>query len=202
MYTGVDMRLAKKYAVPAELALLYEFTNSLDLRRFVEQGTPHTRHDELATTSQLEEWMRARRLLESSARISAKEHQRVLALRDAMREYLQNAIAHRVDSVATARLNACSVEFPLALKVSDDGQVRLWPAPGSSQIGRVLAELQSLAETHRLHRLKMCASEECQWVFYDRSKPSNRRWCSSSLCGNRDKTRSYRRRRRETQGSS
>jgi hypothetical protein len=28
--------------------------------------------------------------------------------------------------------------------------------------------------------------------FYDRSKPGNRRWCSSVLCGNREKTRSYR----------
>ena len=40
-----------------------------------------------------------------------------------------------------------------------------------------------------LDRLKMCASDECRRVFFDRSKPATRRWCMSSLCGNRMKTR-------------
>ena len=34
-------------------------------------------------------------------------------------------------------------------------------------------------------------------MFYDRSKPTTRRWCSSLLCGNRQKTRAYRARQRE-----
>jgi CGNR zinc finger len=52
--------------------------------------------------------------------------------------------------------------------------------------------LHRLAQGDRLDRLKMCASDACRWIFYDRSKPGNRRWCSSVLCGNREKTRSYR----------
>jgi predicted RNA-binding Zn ribbon-like protein len=59
-----------------------------------------------------------------------------------------------------------------------------------------LAELHRLGEVGRLDRLKMCASNECHWVFYDLSKPGNRRWCSSILCGNREKTRNYRSRKR------
>ena len=47
-----------------------------------------------------------------------------------------------------------------------------------------------------LDRLKMCAAEECRRVFYDRSKPATRRWCMSTLCGNRIKTRTYRARHR------
>ena len=35
-----------------------------------------------------------------------------------------------------------------------------------------------------------------QWIFLDRSKPGNRRWCSSLICGNRQKTRDYRKRSR------
>jgi hypothetical protein len=49
-----------------------------------------------------------------------------------------------------------------------------------------------LAETDRLARLKICASDECHWTFFDRSKPANRHSCSSSRCGNRQKTRAYR----------
>ena len=45
-------------------------------------------------------------------------------------------------------------------------------------------------------RLKMCAAEECRQVFFDRSKPETRRWCMSTLCGNRIKTLAYRERRR------
>ena len=56
----------------------------------------------------------------------------------------------------------------------------------------ILAELHRLAQGDRLDRLKMCASDACRWIFYDRSKPGNRRWCSSVLCGNREETRSYR----------
>ena len=192
------MRLSKKYAVPSDLALLYEFTNSLDVRSYVEQGISHTATDELATAAQLQAWMQARGLLEARARIGAKDHQRVLDLRAALRSFLQLEPEQRADATLAAALTHCSVHFPLVLNVASDAQVRLLPAPSSSQIGRVLAQLNTLAETGRLDRLKMCASEECGWVFFDRSKPSNRRWCSSTLCGNRDKTRSYRRRLRET----
>jgi predicted RNA-binding Zn ribbon-like protein len=201
MYTGVDMRLSKKYEVPLQLALLYEFTNSLDLRRYVEQGTAHAGSDEFATASMLEEWMRARGLLAPRARINTKEHHRVLKLRDALRSFLRLAPDQRTDAAVTVSLNNNSADFPLVLNVSSDAQASLLAAPGSSQIGRVLGELYSLTVTGRLDRLKVCASEECRWIFYDRSKPSNRRWCSSKLCGNRDKTRAYRRRLRGDEAS-
>jgi predicted RNA-binding Zn ribbon-like protein len=43
----------------------------------------------------------------------------------------------------------------------------------------------------------MCAAEECRRVFFDGSKPATRRWCISTLCGNRAKTRTYRERHRD-----
>jgi predicted RNA-binding Zn ribbon-like protein len=60
----------------------------------------------------------------------------------------------------------------------------------------VVAELYDGATQGTLDRLKMCAAEECRRVFYDRSKPATRRWCMSTLCGNRIKTRTYRARHR------
>jgi predicted RNA-binding Zn ribbon-like protein len=61
----------------------------------------------------------------------------------------------------------------------------------------IVAELYDGSRNGTLDRLKMCASDECHRVFFDRSKPSTRRWCMSSLCGNRMKTRSYRERQRK-----
>jgi len=72
----------------------------------------------------------------------------------------------------------------------------------ANQLGRVLAELNRLAETAQLDRLKMCDSPECHWVFFDRSKPAHRRWCSSERCGNRQKVRAYRARHRSDDGGA
>jgi hypothetical protein len=56
----VFKRLSEKLAIPSDLALLYDFVNSLDLRRldprrYVEQGTAHDPSDGLATPAQLRE---------------------------------------------------------------------------------------------------------------------------------------------------
>jgi predicted RNA-binding Zn ribbon-like protein len=191
------MRLSTRFLVPSELALLYDFVNSVDLRQYVEKGEQHSQHDELATPRQLEEWMRERGLAPASARVSAHAHRLSLKLREAVRGYLQVMPEERAAAAeAAARLNDLSHAFPLTIAVSGNGQVMLEPAPGSSALARVLAEVYLLATTARLDRLKVCSSEECRWVFYDRSKPGNRRWCSSALCGNRHKTRTYRQRHR------
>jgi predicted RNA-binding Zn ribbon-like protein len=193
------MHLSEKFSVPPEIALLYDFANSLDLRRYVEQGVAHVVGDELATTTQLESWLRARGLLEEGTRLGAEDHRSALALREALRSFLQLApIDREIDAAAAERLNAAAVRFPLTLKVLQGGRVALAPSRLShvGGLGNVLAELQRLAEVERLDRLKMCASEECHWVFFDRSKPANRRWCNAALCGNRQKTRAWRERRR------
>jgi predicted RNA-binding Zn ribbon-like protein len=44
-------------------------------------------------------------------------------------------------------------------------------------------------------RLKLCSAEDCRWAFYDTSRNGGGRWCSMEACGNRNKTRAYRRRR-------
>jgi len=191
------MRLSDKYDVPEELALLYDFVNTLDRRAYVEQGAVHTGGDELATPRQMEAWLRQRRLLPAANHIDARDHRRALDLRDALRSFLELSPADRQNAGVARRLSAASRDFPLTLTASSEGAVTLQPAPGSSALGRVLVQLYGLAKTERLARLKTCASAECHWVFFDRSKPANRQWCSSSLCGNRQKTRAYRQRQRE-----
>lgn len=198
----VSMRLAQRYDVPEELALLYEFVNTLDCRRYVEGGAAHAGGDELATPRDLESWMRARGLLRAGEHVDAAQHRRALELRDALRGFLQLPPGDRPRNAGAARrLTALSRGFPLTLTVAADGVVRLRPAPGSSALGRVLSEVYGLAMTGQLERLKACASDECRWIFFDRSKPANRRWCSSALCGNRQKTRTYRRKHRDGGGA-
>lgn len=193
----VSMKLSEKYAVPPELALLYDFVNTLDRRRYVESGMTHAGGDEIETPRMLESWMLERGLLRRGERVDARQHRSVLELRKTLRDFLENPPETRSEARETARqLTAASREFPLMLAVSDHGEIELTPAPGSTALGRVLSEMIGLAQTGQLTRLKTCASDECHWIFFDRSKPANRHWCSSSVCGNRQKTRAYRLRQR------
>jgi predicted RNA-binding Zn ribbon-like protein len=192
----VPMRLSEKFPVPGDIALLYDFVNSIDLRRYVERGVAHEPADELATPAQLQRWLEARDLVKGGAKVSRAEHREALALRDALRIFLSATPAERTR--AAAPFEALAARFPLGVAASRDGGLDLRPIArhATSGLGDVLVELVRLSDSGRLARVKICDSDECRWIFYDRSKPSNRRWCSSDRCGNREKTRTYRDRQR------
>lgn len=189
----VSMRHSEKYDVPTELALLYDFVNTLDQRRYVENGVAHGGGDEIDTARKLEAWMGAHGLLARGAHVGAREQTAALELRKGLRAFLLIPPGQRARAKEEARLlSAASRKFPLILGICDEGAVELIPAPGSSALGSVLQQVIALAQTGRLERLKTCAADECRWIFFDRSKPANRHWCSSARCGNRRKTRAYR----------
>lgn len=71
--------------------------------------------------------------------------------------------------------------FALELDAAQIG----WEAEIAS-IARSFAE--SLIRERQGH-LKICANEDCRWIFVDRTKGNVRRWCSDSTCGNRDRVR-------------
>jgi hypothetical protein len=127
------MRLSKQYTVPHEIALLYEFANSLDLRRFVQQGGAHVSNDELGTAQQLKAWMSGRGLLEAGENVDTPHHRRAMALRDALRSFLAVAPEDRWREVTAARrLNDAGATFPLVVTSPTPGLLlcnpRLVPA--------------------------------------------------------------------------
>jgi len=188
------MKLSEKFGIPGDLGLLYDFVNSLDLRRYVERGAAHDPSDELATPAQLRDWLQTRGLLDDGVDVSEAEHREALQLREALRIFLAAPPGAR--SSAAGPLVTSAGGFLLEVASAADGVLDLRPvaARATSGLGRVLVELVRLSDDGRLERVKTCDSNECRWVFYDRSKPSNRRWCSSERCGNREKTRIYRKR--------
>jgi predicted RNA-binding Zn ribbon-like protein len=190
------MRLSEKFPIPGDVALLYDFVNSIDLRQYLERGIAHEPGDELATPVQLQKWLQARGLLKRGAKVSRAEHCEALELRDALRIFLSATPADRAS--AAGPLEALAARFPLGVTASPDRGLDLRPIArrATSGLGDVLVELVRLSNSGRLARVKTCDSDECRWIFYDRSKPSNRRWCSSDRCGNREKTRTYRDRQR------
>jgi predicted RNA-binding Zn ribbon-like protein len=71
--------------------------------------------------------------------------------------------------------------FALALRPAQIG----WQSEVAS-IARGFAD--SLLHQAKGH-LKICANDDCRWIFVDRSKGNVRRWCSDATCGNRDRVR-------------
>ncbi|MDQ5834857.1 MAG: CGNR zinc finger domain-containing protein, partial [Actinomycetota bacterium] len=51
-------------------------------------------------------------------------------------------------------------------------------------------------ENGQWERLKACPRETCFWAFYDRSKNRSGRWCRMEECGNIEKARAFRERKR------
>ena len=189
------MRLSKKYSVPAEISLLYEFLNSTDERRYYEKGQQHVPSDHLETPAQLDAWMGDAGLSEKTGMITSADRRHALDLRAAIRSFVQIPPESRAKArAAMDRINKISGHYPLVMRITHSGDFALQPAHASQGLGRIVAELYGLATSGRLDRLKMCNSPECHWVFFDRSKPGSRKWCSSLVCGNRQKTRDYRRR--------
>jgi predicted RNA-binding Zn ribbon-like protein len=63
-------------------------------------------------------------------------------------------------------------------------------------LGRVLAVVHAAMQDGSFARLKACRNHDCRWAFYDYSRNRSASWCSMQICGNRTKTRAYRRRHR------
>jgi len=195
-------KLSRQFQVPDELANLYDFANTLDVRHFTHHGVQHPQADELTNARELAVWMQQRGLLRADARVSPAMLATALELRSLIRDYLQrDPLERSKDKDSVRALNKALKLFPLLVTASDDGSMVLRAARDDalSGLSSVVAELYDGSRNGTLDRLKMCASDECRRVFFDRSKPATRRWCMSSLCGNRMKTRNYRERQRSAE---
>jgi predicted RNA-binding Zn ribbon-like protein len=190
---------SRQFQVPDALANLYDFANTLDVRHFIEHGEQHQQDDELGSADELANWMQQRRLLKPGAKVTSAAFDTALRLRTGLRDYLQQAPEARRGKTATRALNEMIAAFPVIAELGGETGAILRPARDDALAGlsALAVELYDGARDGSLDRLKMCAADECHRVFYDRSKPATRRWCMSTLCGNRIKTRAYRERQRD-----
>jgi len=191
-------KTSRKFRVPGALAHVYDFANTLDLRSFVHHGVRHEPSDELGSAGDLAAWLAERGLPGGDGGVTPKTFHTALRLREGLREYLERDPTERSrDGASLRKLNESLEAMPFVVQVSGGKPtMTMQPVqPGAlAGLGAVVNQLYDASASGDLDRLKMCASEECRRVFYDRSKPGTRRWCQASLCGNRMKTRAYRER--------
>ena len=58
----------------------------------------------------------------------------------------------------------------------------LWP---------VIRSASDLLTSRELEDVRVCAADDCNWLFLDTSKNHTRRWCDMKSCGNRAKARKH-----------
>jgi len=61
----------------------------------------------------------------------------------------------------------------------------------NARMGEIVRSTVELLTSDHLGRLRLCAADDCNWVFLDYSKNGSRRWCDMNVCGNRAKARRY-----------
>jgi predicted RNA-binding Zn ribbon-like protein len=180
--------------LPAEVALVHAFLNTLDERSYRVHGHHLEPGDQLDSCASLEAWLLEHHLLEEPlAPVRTRAQRETLALALGLRSSLREAVEASADGPSTAALE----EFPLVPCLGGDGVSLRVAAPRSPQVvaqvhsalGRVVITSVELSATGSWKRLRMCPAPDCRWIFYDRSRPGKARWCSPSLCGNRYKLR-------------
>ena len=90
-------RESKQFGVPDQLANLYDFANTLDLRHFTHHGVVHPQDDDLKGAKELGVWMSQRGLSFTSARITSAMLDTAIELRTCVRNFLQCDPAGRSD---------------------------------------------------------------------------------------------------------
>ena len=168
---------------PGDLALLERFVNTAD----IEQGT-----DELGDAAGLNAWLAASGI---ATELGEPERERIVGLREALRELLLANHGERPDPGAIARLDRAGT---LVVAFDGDGTARLVPAGGGADavVGALLAIVARSQADGTWPRMKACPADHCGWAFYDHSRNHSRTWCRMSICGNRAKARSFRARQR------
>jgi predicted RNA-binding Zn ribbon-like protein len=174
---------------PEPLYLVQRFVNSLD----VESG-----EDELASPEALRAWFAERGLMDSDEPVTAADLRRAVDVREGLRTLLLEHNGHGRDDDHVRRLDRAAGRAAVRVRFEPGRNPELVASgPGvDGAIARLMAMVASAVESGIWERLKACPREECEWAFYDRTKNASGRWCSMESCGNIEKARAFRERRR------
>jgi predicted RNA-binding Zn ribbon-like protein len=174
-----------------DLDLIADFLNTFDARTFGRhEDTPAIDRDEIGTPALFANWLAERNLIGKGSRVSAGDHRLALRLRQELRTV--------VGSGDAAALNTLARKLPMVVRFGPDGAApQLTHRVGAVRtfFAEILFACLSMSATGEWRLLKMCAAEDCAWIFHDESRNHLGRWCNMDVCGNRMRTRAYRARR-------
>lgn len=170
-------------AAPGSLRLVQELVNTAD----------HEHEREfLPDAKALRAWLRAHALLGPRTPVGPGDLARTHELREALCALL---VANNNGQSPTGFgiLNRVADRARLGVHFGERGVELVSRSKGVDRaLGEILAVVAAALREDSWKRLKACRN--CRWAFYDYSRNRSAAWCSMQLCGNRLKTRAYRRR--------
>ena len=208
MLTPAPEPLVRGHAHEVRLDDTFEFLNTDDLenghpvdkltslddalRWFVDRGVIH-----------LEGADRVRALADAQPDTAVRDLTRVRAVRGALREVADAIVEHRAprDGALDTVNRALHARPVIELIPAPDGvhvDHRHVGDPIDDALARLADPLVTELTSGHPERIRICANDRCQWVFYDTSRTARRRWCDMSTCGNRAKAARHRARAKAT----
>ena len=172
---------------PGELRTVQALVNTIN----------HGVDDSLDRTGTLELWLGEFGLPAGPRPLTGSDVARTKEVREELRAMLWHNGLVETDTVAAAETlerAARTAQLTIAFRGDDDS--RLVPLdPGlDGALGQVVAIVYTSMADGSWQRMKAC--RRCGWAYYDHSRNQSSAWCSMKYCGNRTKTRAYRRRHR------
>ena len=181
---------APEKTAPQPLYLVQRFVNSVDL----ENG-----EDELTSPEALRGWLAERGLMDAGERVAAADLDRAIDVREGLRALLAANNGLPLDAGKVERLDAAVAGAGVRVRFRPGAAPALEPEAGGvdGALARLMAIVAGAVESGGWERLKACHRDPCFWAFYDRSKNRSGRWCRMEDCGNIEKARAFRERRRD-----
>ena len=173
-----------------ELAIVQSFLNTRwDLRG---DGT-----EILVSGEVLEAWLASRGLVSPGCGLEDRDLDRALAVREGLRALAFANGGRPPDESAIEAMDRASAGARLLIRIEADGPRFLvdFRAGLDGAIGALYGIVGRAMADGSWERLKACPGRECGWVFFDQSRNQSARWCSTRVCGAREKSRAYYRRK-------
>jgi len=202
MFTNNASVLDQGHAHGVDLEATFDFLNTADtdngfpvekllslddaLAWFVDRGVIHREGAD-----------RARASVSTQPMAGEKDLDRVHTVRDALREVAEAIAEKRAPGPGALQTvnRALHARQVIELVPAPDGvnvDHRHIGDPIDDALARLAEPLVTELTAGHPERIRVCASDTCQWIFYDASRTSRRRWCDMATCGNRAKAARHR----------
>ncbi|MEV5592801.1 ABATE domain-containing protein [Streptomyces sp. NPDC052496] len=159
--------------------------------------------ERLAGPEQLTAWLVGAGVVPGAAQLGAVDRGWVVRfrmLRELLRRVVHDELCGRAADGDLRLLNAAAaVPVPPARAVRADDGALVRALTGPPDCAGLLAAVARdaigmLTDAVTRGQLRQCEGESCALVYLDTSRGRRRRWCSSEVCGNRERVARHRRR--------
>jgi predicted RNA-binding Zn ribbon-like protein len=182
---------AVEKTAPQPLFLVQQFVNSVHF----EPGEPT--QELLTDADALRAWLADHGLMESDDEVTEGDLRRALDVREGLRALLLANNGLPLDEAMVERLDRASSRAGMRVHFCADGPRLVPDAAGvDGAIALLMSAVAASVSEGTWQRLKACPRHDCFWAFYDHSKNRSGKWCSMETCGNVEKAKAYRERRR------